>query len=248
MAQKKDSIILQKHEIPDSANPFEVDLSYMFSNGKELKSIKVLWDGQEFWLAEHHTTGLYWTTNSRDPKILNTLKNPPRPRGNVNWGDTGGNPTGRSKGARNKITVKQACDKMGANPAEFLAAVMMGNTGELKRHRIKNPNEVTLAQKMKAAEILLNKLVPNLKPAGLDENGDLIPEKEVNVEEKSQIQVYIPSSGKKISIEASKEEIEEIETNGVANFVKDHERETSHYDSSNEEEEFVWRLDPEGDK
>ena len=233
---------LKKDEIPESACPFEVDLGYLFSDDKELKSIKVIWDGLEFWLAEHNVTGQYWTTNTNDPKILNTVKTPPRPRGNVMWKIAGGNPSGKPKGSKNRVSVKQACDRMGCNPAEFLAAVVTGNVGELKRHRIRNPQEVTIAQKMKAAEILLNKLVPNLKPAGLDENGDMLPEKEVNQDDRSQIQVYIPSSGNKISISATKEEAEEIEA-GVADFMQKHEKETIPYDSENEEEELVWRLD-----
>lgn len=242
MAKKK-SVIVRPDQVVDCVRT-EIDLSFYFDDGRELKSIKIDYLGDEYWLAKHHQTGEYFTDNAKDPKILDTSKNPPRPRGSLQWMRGENQSKGRPKGAGNKISVKQACERLNANPAEFLAAMMTGNIGELKRHKIKNPHEVTIAQKLKCAEILLNKLVPNLKPVDIDEEGNHITPKQLeDANQRSQIQVYIPSAQRTVAIEATEAEVEELETVGVDQFIKNHEKEAMPYDSEDEEEEFVWRLD-----
>jgi len=222
----------------------DVDLSYLFNGEKELRSVKIIHNGVEMWLGEHYQKGRYWTTNTNDPKILNTANNPPRPRGNISWRINGGNPNGKPKGTRDRVSVRQACEKLNANPAEFLVALMKGDTGLLKQHRIKDPNSVTVAQRMKAAEILLNKLVPSLKPADLAGDGEPAVAKEVEQQEqRNQIQVYLPGQGS-VNISATDEEIESIRQAGTTEgFIRNHENESHPYDSSDEDDVYVWTQD-----
>lgn len=244
MAKEK-PIIFSEDEMPSEYVRHDVDLSYLFDGDKELRSIKVIRDNIEFWLANHHAKGRYFTNNPRDPKILNTAHNPPRPRGNIAWRTgVGGNPNGKPKGTSNKISVKQACEKMGANPADFLAALVKGDSNALKQHKIKNPKDLTIAQRMKAAEILLNKLVPNLKPAELGGDGEAqVSEQAQDRQIKDQMVVYLPGKKEGIAIEASEEEMEAIKAAGsTETYMRHHEQETTHYDQSNEDDTYVWTV------
>lgn len=241
----KKTTILPYADVPSPGT--EVDLSYMFKDDKQLRSIKVDHNGQELWLAKHHTKGQYWTSNPKDPKILNTCHNPPRGRGNVLFMSGEANKDGRPKGASNRITAKAACDKMNANPAEFLAAVMTGNIGELKRYRIKNPADITVAQRMKAAEVLINKLVPNLKPVDTDADGNLLGSIGETVNDSaSQIQVYLPGVPGTVAVAATPEEVQEVTAAGAESFMEDHATEVS--PAENEDDAYVWRVDPEESK
>lgn len=242
--KKKKPIIIREGDMPDDLIRQEVDLSYMFNGTKELRSVKVVRDGIEFWLAMHHATGRYFTNNPNDPKILNTVNNPARPRGNVSWRSGGGNPNGKPKGAKNRISMKQACEQLGANPAEFIVAVMMKNNGVLRKYGIKNPKEVTTAQQIKCGEISLNRLLPALKPAELGADGEAAISREVEEQEtRNQIQVYLPGQGK-VSLPATDEEIESIRQAGsTEGFMRQHEHETTPYDTEDEEEVYVWTQD-----
>ena len=245
---KKKPIILYEDEYGEELRDVirqDVDLSYLFGGEKELRSVKIFHNGIEMWLGEHYQKGRYFTSNPNDPKILNTANDPARPRGNISWRmNGGGNPNGKPKGTKNGISAKQACEKLGTNPAEFLAALVKGDTGMLKQHRIKDPSKVTVAQRMKAAEILLNKMVPNLKPAELGSDGEAAVAKEVEQqEERNQIQVYLPGQGS-VSIQATDEEIESIRQAGsTEGFMRHHEKENVPYDGSSEDDVYVWTQD-----
>lgn len=240
----KDTKKLNPNQLPDGAKMITVDVAAQQGFEKPVLSQMILVDGVEYWQAEHYKTGIYYTSNPRDPKILNYANSAnPRPRGNLKFKDGGGNPLGRPKDSRNKISVRQACENLNANPADFLAAVMVGNVAELRRYGVKDPKSVTVAQKIKCAELLVNKLVPNLKPADLGDDGEAVTAREIEtLDKKPQIQVYLPQ-GQTASIELTDEDVKEIEENGVDKYIEDHQVELAPYDSDDEDGELVWRVD-----
>ena len=232
----------------------EIEVDVGKENGlpddKPVISTKVIWNDKVYWKAiykqyiSEDCTGIFWTDNPKDPKILNHATG--KGRGNVNWQSEGGNPSGKPKGITNRISAKEACAKLGANPADFLAAVMVGDVPTLKKYRVYDAKNITLAQKIKSAETLLKKMVPDLKPAELGIDGEAALSSELQQqEERSQLQVYIPSlSGENVPIEVSLEEKEEIErAGGVEAYMKEHEAETAPYDKDDEEGAYVWRVD-----
>lgn len=238
MSKKKTTSIVP-YESVDSVG-VEVDLSYMFEDDKQLRSIKVDHNGEELWLAKHHTKGKYWTSNPKDPKILNTVHTPPRARGNILFKAGDGNQGGRHKGDTNRISIQRACAKMNANPAEFLAAVMAANIGELKGMRVKNPGDLTLAMRMKAAEILLNKTVPNLKPVDTDAEGNILGSTGEKADDNgSRIQVYIPGVAP-VQISATPQEASEIAEKGLDAYLTDHKGELVPADT--EDDKYVWEA------
>lgn len=232
----------------------EIEVDVGKENGlpedKPVISTKVIWNDNVYWKAIYKQyisddcTGIFWTDNSKDPKIINHATG--KGRGNVNWRAEGGNPSGKPKGTLNRISAKDACAKLGANPADFLAAVMVGDIPTLKKHRVYDAKNITLAQKIKCAETLLKKMVPDLKPAelGIDGEAAISPELQQQ-EERSQLQVYIPSSdGGDIPVQVTQEEKEQIElAGGVEAYMKEHEAETVPYDKDDEEGAYVWRVD-----
>lgn len=230
---------LSEHEI-------EVDLSFMVQSGKEIRSVKVIYNGMELWKAFNKSAKnpedqTYYTESPKAPQILNVAVNPPKIRGNLSWMDSGGNPAGKPKGTMNRVSVKQACERLGANPADFLVGVLTGDVGTLKRYRVKDPQNVTLAQKMKCAELLLHKLVPNLKPADIDSDGEARVEN-ASTDDKVQFHVIMPGQPDPIAVEGTKEELEELEEVGAEEFIKNRKVETIPYDETNEEESMVWRI------
>lgn len=246
MSNKKPKpVIVRAEDMPSDLVRHDIDLSYLFNGEKTLRSIKVVRDGTELWLARHHSKGDYFTNNTRDPKILNTETD--RPRGNISWRQGGGNPTGRPKGATNRISVKQACERMNANPAEFLAALVSGRTSALKQHHIKDPKSLTLAQRIKAAEILLNKTVPNLRSVDLGTDGEpSVPQETLEQEASQKIQVYLPQKGAYVEVEASEEEIKQMHTLGADNYLTKHESDVLPYDKEDEDDTFTWKDQEEG--
>lgn len=197
----------------------EIDLSHMLPDDtRELMSVRIDVNGLDMWCAQHHTKGVYYTSNERDPKILNfkakTKDGLPtiRPRGNISFanGDVARSGSGRKSGVLNKTTVLDAVTKLDAQPAEFLAAILVGDIPTLRKFRVKEANKIPLSFKYKAAEKLMDKLYGNAKSVDVDEHGKPIKIREVSNEEK-QIQVYIPSTNAGVSIKLTDEEAEEVE-------------------------------------
>lgn len=184
---------------------------------------------KRFWLAEHSVSGFYYTSNQSDPKILNTSLDEPRPRGNVDWTSGNAPSKGRPKGALNKVSVKAACANLDFNPAELLVGIAKGDIATLKKHRIKNPQDITINQKILCTTKLLDKLVPNLKPVDTDEEGNILGSREVKQldtgNDKPQIQVYLPSTNQSMSIDATPEEIQEVSTIDIDQITRDSEQE-----------------------
>jgi hypothetical protein len=188
---------------------------------------------------------IYFTKNARDPKVLNFAVDQVngKARGNLKWTDgEGGNPQGRPRNSTSRITVKNVCDKMGASPVEMLTAVLMSDVGTLRKYGVKNPKEITLAQKLSIAKYLSDKLVPNLKPVEIGNDGDWEPNKleghDTN-DNTPQIQVYIPGKTEKaVSFSASEADIKEIESRGVDQYLKEHE-----VSEPEEEDVLVWTID-----
>jgi hypothetical protein len=188
---------------------------------------------------------IYFTKNARDPKVLNFAVDQVngKARGNLKWTDgEGGNPQGRPRNSTSRITVKNVCDKMGASPVEMLTAVLMSDVGTLRKYGVKNPKEITLAQKLSIAKYLSDKLVPNLKPVEIGNDGDWEPNKleghDTN-DNTPQIQVYIPGKTEKaVSFSASEADIKEIESRGVNQYLKEHE-----VSEPEEEDVLVWTID-----
>lgn len=185
--------------------------------------------GTRFWLAEHYANGYYYTSNSSDPKILNTSLAEPKSRGNINWVNGSAPSKGRPKGALNKVSVRQACANLDFNPAELLVGIAKGDIPTLKKHRIKNPQDITINQKILCTTKLLDKLVPNLKPVDTDAEGNVLGSREVQQPnaggDKPQIQVYIPSTNQSMSIEATPEEIQQVATIDIEEISKESEKE-----------------------
>lgn len=225
-------------------------------NKKQIQSKYFFYKGDQYWMARStntktNETQTYWTTGVNAPQILNFVdKDTGEPipegkcRGNINWVGGGGNPAGKPKGAITMRSARDACSNLGVQPAEFLAGVMSGNPGIMKKYRVKGgPNDITLAQKIKCAETLLNKLQPSLKPADIGTDGEPMVAKEISQEqERSQIQVYIPGQKHQVVIEASSEEAQQVVQHGVNGYMEQHESETVPYDQSNEEESMVWSV------
>ncbi len=237
---------LTHEELPPNFEIVTVDVGQQYKLNKEIISKFVWVQGVQYWVAKHHSSGIYYTSNSKDPKILNYLNaDEPRCRGNIKFADgMGGNPAGKPQGARNRISVKQALEKLNANPAEFLAGIMTGDIHVLKRYGVKDPRNITVAQKIRVSEVLLSKISPNLKPVDLDSDGEqMLGSEGVSTENRPQIQVYIPSMGKQVAIDATEQDIAEIEEVGIEDYLKNHEKENLHYDSEDEEESMVWKLD-----
>jgi hypothetical protein len=131
---------------------------------------------------------------------------------------------------------------MGASPVEMLTAVLMSDVGTLRKYGVKNPKEITLAQKLSIAKYLSDKLVPNLKPVEIGNDGDWEPNKleghDTN-DNTPQIQVYIPGKTEKaVSFSASEADIKEIESRGVDQYLKEHE-----VSEPEEEDVLVWTID-----
>lgn len=213
----------------------DVDLSDLFdpAKKKELVSSRIDWNGRTLWLAEHNIRGRYWTTNTRDPKILNlrainsvTGEYEARPRGSIAFatGELGRTSGGRTKGAVSRQSVAQACANMNVQPAAFLAAVVSGNIGVLKQYRVKDPHNIPLSVKVKVAEVLLNKLQGNARPVDVDAYGEPIDMKALNAGDasKPQLQVYIPSTKQKATIPVTHQEAEEIEQSGIEAYLEKH--------------------------
>lgn len=245
--KKQKAVIVYDDDMPNDLVRHDVDLSYLFNGEKELRSVKVIRDGVEFWLGRHPSKGLFWTTNDRDPKILNTITE--RPRGNIKWMQGGGNPHGKPKGSKNFISAKQACEKLGVHPAEFLAGIVSGCPTELRKYRIKDPKSVTVAQKIKCAELLLSRTSPALKPAEMNSEGNPSISEGVQKDEESQrIQVYLPEKGASVEIETSKEEAAQLAALGVDTYMRQHEQEYTHYDKSDEDDTYLWKEGGNGNE
>ena len=230
-----------------------VDIGEKYLDGKkEILSEKFVWDNMEYWRArDGHSVsetcnGDYWTTNFRDPKILNVLND--RCRGNIQWGIEGGNPAGKPKGAAKRISAKAACEKLGVNPADLIAGIMAKDRHTLKKYGIHDIKNITVAMQLKTAFYLMDKQVPSLKLAELGTDGEPVISEDISkLEKRSQIQAYIPtySQDQKV-LNISKEDYESIESEGGVNdYLKNHEDELNPYDKSNENEAMVWEVNSE---
>lgn len=199
-------------DLPENVQIHIADIAAEQGLDRELLSKYVILGGNQYWMASHYKTGIYFTKNANDPKVQDWSKGTPKARGFLKFVKEGGNSLGRPKNSKNRISVQQALETVGGNPAEFLAGVMKGDIATLKRYNIRNPKDVTIAQKLKCAETLLNKLVPNLKPVDLDPEGNPVGagnDKDQG-EGKQTVQVYLPEKGSSVKIELSEREAEQI--------------------------------------
>jgi hypothetical protein len=220
MTKKKNHIYPE--ELPDNITTQEMDVGKQMGLSKDVISKFIFWQGEQWWQArmpptdkypEYPDGRIYFTKNARDPKVLNFAVDQVngKARGNLKWTDgEGGNPAGRPKGV-SRISIKSVCDSMGVNPPELLVAIVSGDIGALRKFGIKNPKDITIAQKLSTARYLTDKLVPNLKPTEIGEDGDYkINLPESNTEEKQVIQLYLPEKGSKVDISLSEREAEQI--------------------------------------
>jgi len=220
MTKKKNHIYPE--ELPDNITTQEMDVGKQMGLSKDVISKFIFWQGEQWWQArmpptdkypEYPDGRVYFTKNARDPKVLNFAVDQVngKARGNLKWTDgEGGNPAGRPRGS-SRISIKSVCDSMGTNPVELLVATVSGDVGMLRKFGVKNPREVTLAQKLSIARYLTDKLVPNLKPTEIGEDGDYkINQIEKNEEERQTVQLYLPEKGSKVSITLSEREAEQI--------------------------------------
>jgi hypothetical protein len=199
-------------ELPDNITMQEMDVGKQMGLSKDVISKFIFWQGEQWWQARMPPTDKY----------------PEYPDGRIN--------------STSRITVKNVCDKMGASPVEMLTAVLMSDVGTLRKYGVKNPKEITLAQKLSIAKYLSDKLVPNLKPVEIGNDGDWEPNKleghDTN-DNTPQIQVYIPGKTEKaVSFSASEADIKEIESRGVNQYLKEHE-----VSEPEEEDVLVWTID-----
>ena len=209
------SIILSPEDIPRYIleTETEVDLSGQLSNpDKKLKSKYITIDGVKYWRAYHYKKGLFYTTSTKDPKILNTAVDPERPRGNMSFtnGDVARKSGGRPKGTKNKIDAKTACANLNGYPAEFFAAIMTRNPETLRKYGIKNgAKDITVAQQIKCAEKLIDKLEGSAKSTERDAEGNILSSNDAN--ESKTFQVFL---------EAPKQQIEQVKAQGVDAYME----------------------------
>lgn len=213
--KKQKDPLLYPSDVSDFLSKIEeVDISEKLRNpNKKLKSLRLIIGGKEYWKAIHSTNGEIWTTNTNDPKIINTITG--RPRGSLQWldGDVGRNKGGRPRGSSNKTTAKDACSNLNAWPQEFMAAVMRGDVDLLKKYGIRNPKEVTIGHKIKCAETLLKKLEGDAKSNQLDANGNiLLDSKDVEQENGKTLQVYLT---------APSYEVKQFEETGADKYMEE---------------------------
>ena len=167
---------------------------------------------------------IYFTKNARDPKVLNFAVDQVngKARGNLKWTDgEGGNPAGRPAGAKTRISIKNVCDSMNTNPAELLVAIVSSDIGTLRKFGIKNPKEITLAQKLSTARYLTDKLVPNLKPVEVSESGDWEPNKIEGDQEESKYQIHVFTPG----LEEQAKKDPEVQAKGIEKYLDVHKSE-----------------------
>ena len=230
---------LYPEDLPESYRLETIDVGNQMGLTREVISKFVYVDGQQYWQAMSKK-GYYFTINPKDPKILNYADEAnPKIRGNIAFSDgRGGNPAGRPKGSQNRVSVKKVCEELSANPAELLAAILKSDLQTLKRYGIRDPRQITVAQKLKVAELLLNKLVPNLKSADLDNDGEPAISKDVEAKvERQQLQVYIPGVAKPVEVEATEEELAELQAEGVEAYQEKH--------KDDDASELAWELPDE---
>ena len=244
---KKPKLIRQEVVDENNLNVILVDCSHLTNGKKEVSSKHVIYEGIEYWQARHSTSGIYYTANPKDPKVL-TFSDSGYPegrnRGNLVWSDgKGGNPAGRAEGSLNKVTVKSACDNLGVHPAEFLAAIMKGDHNTLRQYGVRDTKGITLSQKLLCATKLLDKTQGNVKGVDVDAEGNLLGslgQAQVTDERKA-VQAYIPSMPQVIS--ATPEEAKEYLEKGVDEYMNEHKGDNLPYDKDNEEEVLVWQTD-----
>lgn len=238
MAYKAD--VKKNEEIDEIVLRASQDVDLTTNPSKRIVSTKIVLNGKEYWKASHKDTGIIWVANENDPKIINKVTG--KGRGWLGFSKNGEatKKGGRPKGSATRMTVKQACDKLSCNPMEFLAAVVTGDPVALRGFNIRNPKEVTLAQKIKCAEVLVNKLAGNAKSVDVDEQGNAIIQNG-SEERASQIQVYLPSNGKGIKMNIDDAAVREIEDVGVDQYITNHASELDVHDG-NEDDKFVWTV------
>lgn len=231
-------------DLPENIQIHVADIAAEQGLDRELLSKYVILGGNQYWMASHYKTGIYFTKNANDPKVQDWSKGTPKARGFLKFVKEGGNSLGRPRGSRNRISAQQALENLGANPLEFLAGVMKGDIATLKKYNIRNPKEITIAQKIKCAENLASRVSPTLKAVDVDAEGNPVVTKDVEEQNKPQIQVYIPGTQSQgISFDASEEDVQEIEEKGVEQYLKEHESETLAYDTENADDSLVWSVD-----
>lgn len=250
MTKKKN--YLYPDTLPDNITLQEIDVGKQMGLSKDVISKFVFWQGEQWWQARFPPTAecpegkIFFTKNPKDPRVLNYAVDDVngRARGNINWSNgESGNPRGRPAGSKSKITVKSVCDAMGANPVELLTSVMLSDVGTLRKYGVKDVKSITLAQKLSIAKYLSDKIVPNLKPVEVGEDGDwqvnpAISEK--TEEKRNQLQVYIPSARKPVTIEATDAELAEIEQDGVDKYLENHPEVVEEAEET--EAKFVWEV------
>jgi len=228
MSKKKN--YLYPDTLPDNITLQEIDVGKQMGLSKDVISKFVFWQGEQWWQARFPPTAecpegkIFFTKNPKDPRVLNYAVDDVngRARGNINWSNgESGNPRGRPKSSSNRITVKSVCDAMGANPVEMLSAVLMSDVGVLRKYGVKNPKDITLAQKLSIAKYLSDKLLPNLKPVEVNESGDWEPNKIEGGEEESKYQIHVFTPG----LEEQVKKNPEIQEKGVDRYLEDHKAE-----------------------
>lgn len=229
----------------------EVDMADVLANPeKSVKSLKVNYNGEWFWKALSRRNGEdydVWVSNTKDPRIINTVTG--RMRGRLQWVGVGGNPSGKPVGAVNRKTVKSVCDQYGVHPMELAVALMSKDRKVLRKYGIyeKEFKSITVAQQLKTAFYLGDKLQANLKPAEMGLDGEAkLADGVAEEQERSQIQAYIPDMvDDSPTLNLSKEEYEEIQEVGTEAFVEAHKSELEPYDETNEGDKLVWGTQDE---
>jgi hypothetical protein len=231
MTKKKNHIYPE--ELPDNITMQEMDIGKQMGLSKDVISKFVFWQGEQWWQArmpptdkypEYPDGRIYFTKNARDPKVLNFAVDQVngKARGNLKWTDgEGGNPQGRPAGAKTRLSIKNVCDSMNTNPSELLVAIVSSDIGTLRKFGVKNPRDITLAQKLSTARYLTDKLVPNLKPVEVSESGDWEPNKIEGDQEESKYQIHVFTPGLEEQIKKNPE----IQEKGLERYLDDHKAE-----------------------
>jgi len=225
----------------------EVDMADVLANPeKSVKSLKVNYNGEWFWKALSRRNGEdydVWVSNTKDPRIINTVTG--RMRGRLQWVGVGGNPSGKPVGAVNRKTVKSVCDQYGVHPMELAVALMSKDRKVLRKYGIyeKEFKSITVAQQLKTAFYLGDKLQANLKPAemGLDGEARLGGNSQESLEDaKDLVQVYLPEKGSHVEIAVSEAELNQINQLGTEKFMEEHKDELLVYDKGNPDDVLTW--------
>lgn len=215
-------------DVPAGIKAVDVDVTpeTRANNSGVIRSIisrKFTLHGHDYWYAKRSKQGqgYYWTRNKQDPKIINFYDGKNTARGNVLWNDGSGNIGGRPPEAKNRKSVNDYLREQSIHPAEFFAAVMTGDPAGLRKYRVSTPSkDIKMSEKIKCAQILIDKVAGNAKAVEVDNSGDRI-ESSGEDSSRPQIQVYMPSTETGVVIQAKPEEVKELESKGFDSYMND---------------------------